>query len=300
MRIFVTGSAGFIGTAVCLSLIKDGHEVIGYDCAKHTLPSSAPSIQGDIRDREHLHASMKGSEVVIHLAAKAQVADSFVNPSLYHSINIGGFQEVVDGCLAYGAKLIYASTSCVYSSFSETPFHEKGTQVSPKCIYGFTKRCNEELAKIYSVSNGLWSRGLRLFTVYGPRGRADMAIPKFIHQIYHGKPVTLHDGGKVVRDFAYIDDVIHVIKSFLSYESNQLFGVYNVSSSQVYSIKQVALAIGKILNKEANLILDKDYPHIMPRTEADLTLIQQEIGDWEKVTLEEGLSQCISATNELT
>lgn len=294
MRIFVTGSAGFIGKAVCLSLLKDGHDVVGYDCVEHTLPQPAITIQGDIRDRQQLFDSMKGSEVVIHLAAKAQVADSLVNPSAYHSTNILGFQEVINGCIEHRARLIYASTSCVYASEAAVPFHEHCTQIEPKCIYGFTKKCNEDIAKIYSQFQGLWSRGLRLFTVYGPGGREDMAIPKFIHQISNNQPVTLHQQGKVKRDFTYIDDVIHVCKALLVNESKELFGVYNVSSSQVYSIKDVALMIGEILKKKVDLVLEGNYPHIMPHTEADLQQIEKVIGKWNKYPLVEGLSRCIS------
>ncbi|AJY77570.1 hypothetical protein VN24_07115 [Paenibacillus beijingensis] len=154
--------------------------------------------------------------LVLHLAARTGVRDSLSDPLGYAQTNVNGFLNVLEACRLHPVKhLIYASSSSVYGGQRRLPFTEDAAADRPLTVYGATKKADELLAHSYSHLYGLPASGLRFFTVYGPWGRPDMALFKFAAAIVSGRPITLYNGGRMKRDFTYIDDVTESIVRLL-------------------------------------------------------------------------------------
>ena len=224
----VTGAAGFIGMHACLRLLERGDRVIGldnlndyYDVALKQArlsllrPRARFSFhQLDVADRPGMAALFAAEEPrrVIHLAGQAGVRYSVINPAAYIDSNVQGFANVLEGCRHQGVEhLVYASSSSVYGGNSAVPFSEHHNVDHPISLYAATKKANELMAHTYSHLFGLPTTGLRLFTVYGPWGRPDMALFLFTRAILAGQPIDIFNHGDMVRDFTYIDDIVEGI-----------------------------------------------------------------------------------------
>jgi len=228
MKILVTGSSGFIGSAVTIALLDRGYEVIGIDNHNDYYD---PSIKKARLDRyfshpafHHYQEDISSVDVmdsifnkyrpnkVINLAAQAGVRYSIENPSAYIKSNILGFFNVIEACKKFSVShLVYASSSSVYGSNSCLPFSPHDSADHPLNLYAATKKSNELIAHSYSHISGLPTTGLRFFTVYGPWGRPDMALYKFTKAIYNGEVIEIFNDGNHRRDFTYIDDVVEGI-----------------------------------------------------------------------------------------
>lgn len=228
MKILVTGSSGFIGSAVTIALLDRGYEVIGIDNHNDYYD---PSIKKARLDRylshpafHHYQEDISSVDVmdsifnkyrpnkVINLAAQAGVRYSIENPSAYIKSNILGFFNVIEACKKFSVShLVYASSSSVYGSNSCLPFSPHHSADHPLNLYAATKKSNELIAHSYSHISGLPTTGLRFFTVYGPWGRPDMALYKFTKAIYNGEVIEIFNDGNHRRDFTYIDDVVEGI-----------------------------------------------------------------------------------------
>ena len=225
MKILVTGSAGFIGAALTEALLKRGDVVIGIDnhndyydqnlkearIARFLSHKNYTHLRIDISNRQAMSAAFEAHnpQCVVNLAAQAGVRYSLENPATYIDSNIVGFANVLDGCRMHNIDhLIYASSSSVYGTNTVYPYSVDQNVDNPISLYAATKKSNELMAHAYSHLYGLPTTGLRLFTVYGPWGRPDMALFKFTKAILEGKPIQLFNEGKHRRDFTYIDDVI--------------------------------------------------------------------------------------------
>ena len=235
--VLVTGAAGFIGAAVCESLLARGERVVGIDnlnsyydpalkqarldrldgmASAAPLPSAAG--QGfwnfhrlDLADGEamaDLFAATK-PRAVVNLAAQAGVRYSLENPAAYIQANLVGFGHILEGCRHHGVEhLVYASSSSVYGGNKAMPFAEGQPVNHPVSLYAATKKANELMAHTYSHLYGLPATGLRFFTVYGPWGRPDMAPMLFAKAILAGEPIKVFNNGQMRRDFTYIDDIV--------------------------------------------------------------------------------------------
>src|SRR4029079_12583175 len=149
---------------------------------------------------------------VVHLAAQAGVRHALDHPFDYVGENLQGFVSVLEGCRHHGCRhLLYASSSSVYSANARLPFRTSDNVDHPVNLYGATKKANELMAHSYAHLFGVPTIGLRFFTVYGPWGRPDMAIWLFTEAILRGRPVRLFNGGRMRRDFSYIDDVVEAV-----------------------------------------------------------------------------------------
>jgi UDP-glucuronate 4-epimerase len=226
--ILVTGSAGFVGFHVSLRLLKEGHEVHGLDNLNAyydvTLKEERVRIleaqkgftfhKVDLADTARAadaFAQAKPS-LVLHFAAQAGVRHSLSNPRAYADSNLIGFLNVLEGCRAAKAgHLVYASSSSVYGLNTELPLSVHQATDHPVSFYAATKKANELMAHSYSHLYGLPTTGLRLFTVYGPWGRPDMALFAFTKAILAGKPIEIFGDGKMRRDYTYVDDVVEGI-----------------------------------------------------------------------------------------
>jgi len=225
MKVLVTGSAGFIGSALSLRLLARGDEVIGvdnlndyYDVAlkRARLARMEPhpgftDLRIDLKERAAVAEVFAGHRPrrVVHLAAQAGVRYSIENPMAYVDTNLVGFANVLEGCRHTGVEhLVYASSSSVYGANTNMPFSVHQKVDHPLSLYAATKKANELMAHTYSHLYRLPTTGLRFFTVYGPWGRPDMALFKFTRAILAGEPIDVFNYGRHRRDFTYIDDIV--------------------------------------------------------------------------------------------
>jgi UDP-glucuronate 4-epimerase len=227
VKVLVTGAAGFVGHHVAMALLARGDHVVGvdnlnayYDPAlkRARLARAAPSnrfafVEADIADRAamaDLARAHPDIEAVAHLAAQAGVRHSMVDPYAYVQANVLGHVTMLEAARALPRlrHLVYASTSSVYGANRDLPFRESDRVDTPLSLYAATKRADELIAHAYGHLYGLPMTGLRFFTVYGPWGRPDMAYYAFALAIAAGRPITLYDGGRLKRDFTYIDDIV--------------------------------------------------------------------------------------------
>ena len=221
----VTGAAGFIGMHVCERLLQRGDAVIGVDnlndyydvvlkqarLARLRQHPSFSFYRLDIADRPALAGLFADQQPthVIHLAAQAGVRYSVTHPAAYVDANLLGFANVLEGCRQQGVQhLVFASSSSVYGGNTALPFSEHHNVDHPISLYAATKKANELMAHSYSHLYRLPVTGLRLFTVYGPWGRPDMALFRFTRAILAGEPIDVYNHGQMLRDFTYIDDVV--------------------------------------------------------------------------------------------
>ena len=230
--VLVTGAAGFIGFHTCKKLIEKGFNVIGFDNLNPyynvklkkdrliEIDSLNPKnskwkfIKGDLINKKILIRIFKkfNPSVVIHLAAQAGVRYSLENPDSYIKSNIVGFNNILECCREFPLEhFLYASSSSVYGGNKKIPFSEIDSVDNPISLYAATKKSNELMAHAYSHLFKIPSTGMRLFTVYGPWGRPDMAPMIFAQSICNNKPIKIFNNGKMSRDFTYIDDVIEAI-----------------------------------------------------------------------------------------
>lgn len=223
MTILVTGVAGFIGAAVAGALLEAGQTVIGLDDRSGpSMPALVEQRLAALRmfprfrylDLDITEAGAAGAiaalapERVIHLAARTGVRASRHDPGRYLSTNVGGFGAVLEACRLAGCpRIVYASSSSVYGDGSAGP----GNMGVPLNVYAATKQADERIAAGYAASFGLHITGLRFFTVYGPKGRPDMAIWQFVEAMLEGRPMLLHGEGRMTRDFTWIDDVVECV-----------------------------------------------------------------------------------------
>jgi len=297
MKVLVTGSAGFIGSALSIRLLDRGDTVVGIDnhndyydpslkearLDRHKEHLRYTHIRMDLEDRDEIAKLFINEQFdsVVNLAAQAGVRYSIENPLSYIGTNLVGFANILEGCRHNNVKhLIYASSSSVYGSNTSMPFSIHDNVDHPLSLYAATKKANELMAHTYSNLYNLPTTGLRFFTVYGPWGRPDMALFKFTKAILAGDPIPVFNFGKHRRDFTYIDDivegVIRVIDSPAqpniywdsanpdSGSSKAPWRVYNIGNSSPVELMDYIKALENTLGIEAEKDLlplqDGDVP----------------------------------------
>ena len=228
-EIMITGVAGFIGFSLARSLLKDGTKIIGIDNINNYYSTKIKIdrlkilkkyknftfYKQDIRNKIGVKKIFNKHKlkIVYHFAAQAGVRHSIKKPDDYVSNNLVGFFNILDCSRLKNIKhFIFASTSSVYGLNKKLPFEEKDEVNHPSQFYASTKRSNELMAHSYSCIYNMNCTGLRFFTVYGPWGRPDMALFKFVENIISNKPIKIFNYGKHLRDFSYIDDVVNCLK----------------------------------------------------------------------------------------
>jgi UDP-glucuronate 4-epimerase len=224
-RVLVTGAAGFIGAALAEALLEAGVEVVGLDdlnayydvrlkrarLARLEGRRGWRFVEASLADRaalENLFEAARPTHVV-NMAAQAGVRHSIDNPHAYADSNLTGFLNLLEACRSRPPRhLVYASSSSVYGGNRKVPFRESEGADHPVSLYAATKRANELMAHAYADLYGLPATGLRFFTVYGPRGRPDMAYWKFTEAVFAGRPIDIYNHGRMRRDFTYVDDIV--------------------------------------------------------------------------------------------
>lgn len=229
MKIFVTGTAGFIGYHLAELLLSEGWSVCGYDGftdyydvalkrardARLRLHPNFHSIEGMLEDNAILDAAIDGfaPDVIVHLAAQAGVRYSLVNPRAYLDANVIGTFNVMEAARRNQVRhLLMASTSSVYGANEEMPFTEVEKADTQLTLYAATKKANESMAHAYAHLWKLPTTMFRFFTVYGPWGRPDLALFKFVDAILDGRPIEIYNHGEMYRDFTYVDDLVRAIR----------------------------------------------------------------------------------------
>jgi UDP-glucuronate 4-epimerase len=303
-RIAITGAAGFIGSSLTDELLARNIKVSGIDnfndfydpaAKRKNLEGALKSklfalTDGDIRDPAVLKGTVSGCDAVVHLAAMAGVRPSMKDPDLYRDVNINGTRGVLEACRQAGVRnVIYASSSSVYGNNEKVPFAESDPVDNPQSVYAETKIAAENLCKESNVKYGLDITCLRLFTVYGPRQRPDLAICKFSRLILDDKPIPFFGDGSMERDHTYIGDILFGLQSAIDNNPGCGFRIINLGSDRPVRLDALLDAIEKALGKKAVLDRQPVPQGDVRRTWADLTRARDLLGYEPRTALEDGL-----------
>ncbi|MDC1322620.1 NAD-dependent epimerase [Pseudomonadales bacterium] len=303
MKVLVTGSAGFIGSALSIRLLDRGDEVVGIDnhndyydpalkearLARHNNHANYTHIRMDIEDGEAVEKLFQehSFDGVVNLAAQAGVRYSLENPLAYINTNIVGFTHILEGCRhSKVPHLVYASSSSVYGANTHMPFSIHDNVDHPLSLYAASKKANELMAHTYSHLYGLPTTGLRFFTVYGPWGRPDMALFMFTKAILEGEKISLYNYGNHRRDFTYVDDIVEGVIRVLdrpatpnpewsgdnpdSGTSSAPWRVYNIGNSSPVELLDYIEAVEDALGIKADKVLLPLQPGDVPDTYANV------------------------------
>jgi UDP-glucuronate 4-epimerase len=308
MKIVLTGGAGFIGSHTVDALLARGDEVVCVDnfndyyspqqkrknLTKAQTFSSFQLYEKDIRDFEEMARIFSDEEPhkVIHIAAMAGVRYSVEFPLLYEEVNVRGTLNLLELATRYGVQnFVLASTSSVYGATKEIPFKEDNTAIQPLAPYPATKRACELLAYVYHHLHGLRCTTLRLFTVYGPRGRPDMTPYLFTAAISQGKEITLFDEGRPQRDFTYVDDIVRGVLAALDAEHE--YEIINLGNSKPIVMRDFVTIIEELLGRRAKIVSSPLPPTDPPITYADISKARRLLGYNPTTSVEEGMRHFI-------
>jgi UDP-glucuronate 4-epimerase len=326
MKVLITGTAGFIGSALAIKLLERGDEVIGLDNLNDyydvNLKRARLERVAAHRGYQHAHADLSDRETmdrvfkahrpqrVVNLAAQAGVRYAAINPHLYVSSNVTGFLHVLEGCRHNGVEhLVFASTSSVYGANTRMPFSEHESAEHPLTLYAATKKANEMMAHSYANLYALPCTGLRFFTVYGPWGRPDMALFLFTRAILAGEPIKVFNHGRHKRAFTYIDDVVEGVTRALdrvptansAWDANAAdpatsaapYRLYNIGSQQTVDLLRYIEVLEKNLGRKAKMEMLPLQPGDVPDTSADTTDLARDVGYEPETPVEVGVARFV-------
>jgi UDP-glucuronate 4-epimerase len=312
--ILVTGCAGFIGYHLSKRLLDDGVRVLGIDNMNDYYDMSLKNdrlsmlkkyedfcfIKGSIENHELLEClfDQYDLDMVVHLAAQAGVRYSLENSQVYIQSNLVGFANILECCKNHQINhLIYASSSSVYGDNKKMPFSVSDPVDKPISLYAATKKANELMAYTYSHLYKLPTTGLRLFTVYGPWGRPDMALFTFSNAIINQQPIEVYNYGNMKRDFTYIDDVIESIVRLMKKgpltELAIPYKIYNIGNHQPVKLNYFIHVLEEQIGKKAIKKFLPMQPGDVPETFADIEDIVKYINYKPTTKIEDGVNKFI-------
>ena len=326
MKVLVTGAAGFIGYTLASRLLERGDTVYGVDNLNdyYDVSLKQARLAGlrrpgfdfqkvDVADRgaiARLFADHR-FEAVVHLAAQAGVRYSVENPQAYIDSNLVGFGNILEGVRHNGVgHLVFASSSSVYGASTRLPFSEHANVDHPLSLYGATKKANELMAHSYAHLYGTPCTGLRFFTVYGPWGRPDMALFKFTRGIMEGSPITVFNGGDMIRDFTYVDDIVEGIVRVVDRPaapdpawngnepdpatSRSPYRIYNIGNNRPVNLMRYIEVLEECLGRKAVMQMLPMQPGDVQATMADVSNLEQAVGFRPRTTVEEGVARFVN------
>lgn len=308
MKILLTGASGFIASHVSDTLLKRGDQVIAIDCFNDYYdPQSKRSnirqaktnknytlCETDILNKKKLDDIFNTTQPdkVIHLAARAGVRPSLIDPQLYADVNIKGTINMLEASKDHSIKnFIFGSSSSVYGKNTKVPFSETDPVDDPISPYAATKRAGELICRTYHNLYNLNISCLRFFTVYGPRGRPDMAPYKFTKSIIEGKEITMYGDGTTKRDYTYVDDIVSGILAAL--DRNHPFEIFNLGNSKTVELKDFISTIETILKKKAKIKKMPIQPGDVTITYADLEKSRRLLDYDPKTSIAQGMKHFI-------
>lgn len=305
MNFLVTGGAGFIGSNLCERLLSSGHSVWAFDDLNSfydprrkqrnldsilSLGKPFRFIRGDITDRravDELFGSVRFDQV-IHLAARAGVRPSLLDPALYQRVNVEGTVNVLEAARLAGVKKItIASSSSVYGVNSKVPFAEGDPIFSAISPYAASKLACEALGHVYHHVYGMDVVMLRFFTVYGPHMRPDLAIHKFAKLMLAGRPIPIFGDGSAERDYTFVSDILDGIIACTRKEFG--YEIFNLGESQVISLNRMIELLENALEIKAKIDRQPVQPGDVPVTYADVSKARAMLGYDPKIKLEQGI-----------
>ena len=304
MNILVTGSSGFIGSHLTELLLNANNKIVGLDNFDNFYPrifkesnmeialknENFRFYEGDIREKKIIKKiiSENNIEVVIHLAAKAGVRPSILNPQEYYDVNVNGTLSIIEAMQESNCKnLILASSSSIYGDQEKVPFDENDKVDHPISPYAATKKSTELLAHVYSHLYGMNITCLRFFTAYGPRQRPDLAIHKFTRLIDEGMKIPVFGDGDTARDYTFIFDIVEGIKK--SMENMNGYKIYNLGESKVIKLNELISTIELHLGKKAIIERLPEQPGDVKQTFANIQKARNEINYNPKIEFNKGI-----------
>ena len=326
-KVFITGSAGFIGFHLANLLISRGVQVHGFDGMtdyydvnlkkeRHRLLLENAAFSrtiGLLEDKDSLVKAVEGfkPDVIVHLAAKAGVRYSLENPRAYLESNLVGTFNVMECARDLRLKhLLMASTSSVYGANIEMPYSESTSTDRPLTFYAATKKANEIMAHSYSHLWGVPTTMFRFFTVYGPWGRPDMALFKFVKNILEGREIDVYNHGQMYRDFTYVSDLVEAIRLLIDVAPTQLenklegisgdtlspvapFRVVNIGNSTKVKLLDFVSEIEKCLGVKADVNFMDMQTGDVPATWADASLLKNLTGYQPATDISDGIKNFV-------
>ncbi len=320
-KILITGSNGFIGYHLSSRLLKDveGIEIIGVDNMNdyydvrlkqerlnelQALKKNYTFIKGDISDKQFIDELFETNhfDIVINLAAQAGVRYSLENPNVYIQANVIGFYNILEAVRNHPVEhLIYASSSSVYGGNEKVPFSTDDKVDHPVSLYAATKKTDELLAYTYTHLFGMKTTGLRFFTVYGPKGRPDMAYFSFTNKLLNNEKIRIFNYGKCERDFTYVDDIVEGIIRIMDQGPKEDYNLYNIGNSHPENLMDFVYTLTECLKN--NKVLSDDFnvdehmelvamqPGDVPVTYSDTAPLMNDYGFKPETPLREGLDR---------
>jgi UDP-glucuronate 4-epimerase len=260
-------------------------------------------VEGDLTDPHDVHQAFAVAgqvDAVVHLAALAGVRPSIANPGRYWNVNVTGTLQLLQECHERGVKrIVFASSSSVYGLDSDVPFSELDTCSRPLSPYAASKRAGELMAFAHHHLHGAAVTCLRLFTVYGPRQRPDLAIHKFTRLIAAGQPVELYGDGTTSRDYTWIDDILDGTVAAIDQQAQPAQGgrnpyrIYNLGGSHPTSLTELVERIAAALGRPARIEWRPEQPGDMKHTLADVDLAGRDLGYAPKVSIAAGIPRFV-------
>ena len=296
MKFFVTGAAGFLGTALTNRLAWEGHNVRGLD----DLSTGSPDLlsedvsltRGDINDRPRLWTLLQDVDCVYHLAARVLVPESIIYPREYNHVNVGGTVTLMEAMRDVGVRrVVFISSGAIYGDQEKQPVREDATP-HPRSPYAVSKLAAEYYIHTIGALWGIETVSLRIFNAYGPGQRIPVShppvVPHFIKQTLRNGTLVVHSDGQQTRDYVYVDDVIKALIATTT--APGLDGLMiNVGSGVESSIRDLVNAVTEIVPGKAEVIYNPRTSGGVSRMCADLTLAKKKLSYQPSISLEEGL-----------
>ena len=308
--VIVTGAAGFIGSHLTASLLADGHRVVGIDnfdpfydrAAKEANIARVATadfelVEADLLDRAAIERTVQDTQpaAVYHLAALAGVRPSTLEPARFASVNVTGLVNILDAARASGCRsFVFASSSSVYGNLATVPFSETDDVSAPISPYAATKRAGELLGHTYAHLFDLSIAAVRLFTVFGPAQRPDLAISRFMRLIADGDEIPRFGDGSSSRDYTYVDDIVRGLRAAavrLGESDPGFFRIYNLGGAHPVTLTEMIETIGAVVGRTPRIRELPMQPGDVERTFADLTRSREELGFEPQVGFREGLER---------
>lgn len=304
----ITGGAGFIGSHLVDWLLDKGWRITVIDnfdpfydpvikkinISKHVSNMNYRLVRLDICNLEDLITALNDEyDVIVHLAAKAGVRPSILDPLTYQEVNVRGTQNLLEFAKGKGIKqFVFGSSSSVYGVSPNVPWSEEDHVLMPISPYASTKVSGELLGHVYSYLYGIRFIALRFFTVYGPRQRPDLAIHKFARLMLRGEHISVYGDGTSKRDYTYIDDVVQGIVAAMFYDDT-LYEVINLGNNQTVTLSELVNSLEKVLGVRARIERLPEQPGDVPQTYADIKKAGKLLGYRPYTTLNKGLKSFV-------